>query len=109
MLVIKNAHTSACFDAWIQCENLLNDACSVQLLLPKKAATVLDECANICMGTFHALKAASVNCRTMALLCVGICEECAEVCESQAGAAFAQCAAVCRYCANQLSDLTLAA
>lgn len=109
MLVIKAAHTSACFDAWVQCETLLTDACSVQLPLSKKAVKVLDECARICMGTFHALKTASVNCRSMALLCVGICEECAEVCEAQTGVAFQQCAAVCRQCATLLSDISLPA
>lgn len=109
MLVIKTAHTAACFDAWVNCENLLSDVQAIKKFLSKKVVKVLDECAHICMGTFHALKTGSVNSRNMALLCVGICEECAEVCERHAGLSFEHCAKVCRCCANVLSDFTLAA
>ena len=108
MLVVKSLHTNACFDAWINCENLLTDLQSIKKYLSNQVVKVVDECAYICMGTFHALKTGSVNSRNMALLCVGICEECAEVCEHLNGHAFAQCAKVCRDCANHLSDFTLA-
>ena len=109
MLTIKSLHTNACFDAWINCENLLTDLQSIKKFLSKQVVKVVDECALICMSTFHALKTGSVNSKTMALLCVGICEECAEICELQIGNYFEQCARVCRDCANKLSDFTLAA
>lgn len=109
MLTVKSLHTNACFDAWINCENLLADLQSIKKYLSKQVVKVVDECAFICLGTFHALKSGSVNSRNMALLCVGICEECAEVCEAQYGTVFAQCAKVCRECADRLSDFTLAA
>ena len=108
MLTIKTQHTNACFDAWNNCENLLSDLQSIKKFLSRQVVKVVDECAWICMGTFHALKTGSVNSKNMALLCVGICEECAEVCETQYGNVFQQCAKVCRDCANKLSDFTLA-
>lgn len=108
MLTIKSLHTNACFDAWIKCENLLMDVHEIQTILSKKVVNVLDECAHICLGTFHALKSGSVNSKNMALLCVGICEECAEICEDLHGTAFQECAKICRDCANKLSDFSLA-
>jgi hypothetical protein len=108
MLAIKSLHTDAAFNAWIQCENLLIDVHSVRDYISKKAIKVLDECAHICLGTFHAMKSGSVNSKNMALLCVGICEECAEYCETHGGTAFKECATICRDCANKLSELALA-
>lgn len=108
MLTIKSLHTNACFDAWIKCENLLIDVQEIRNHLSKKVIKVLDECAHICLGTFHALKTGSVNSKDMALLCVGICEECAELCEDHNGTAFQECAKICRDCANKLSDFALA-
>ena len=108
MLVIKSLHTNACLDAWIKCENMLTDIHEIQNYISKKVVKVLDECAHICLGTFHALKTGSVNSKNMALLCVGICEECAELCEDHNGTAFQECAKICRQCANSLSDFSLA-
>lgn len=108
MLTIKSHHTSAAFNAWMKCEHLLIDIQAVRNYLSKKLLNVLDECAHICLGTFHALKTGSVNSKNFALLCVGICEECAEVCETHQGAAFRECAEICRECANRLTDFTLA-
>lgn len=108
MLTIKSLHTNAAFNAWINCENLLVDIQSVRSYLSKQVVNVLDECAYICLGTFHALKSGSVNSKNMALLCVGICEECAELCENHHGSGFEQCAQTCRECANRLSDFALA-
>ena len=107
MLTIKSLHTNACFDAWINCENLLADLQEIKKYLSKKLLKVVDECAFICLGTFHALKSGSVNSPKMVLLCVGICEECAEICENQRGLQFESCARICRECANRLSDLPL--
>lgn len=108
MLLVKSFHTNAAFDAWIECENLLVDIHSIQNYISKKVVNVLDECAHICLGTFHALKTGSVNSKSMALLCVGVCEECAELCETHHGTSFKECAKICRDCANKLSDLALA-
>ena len=108
MLTIKTLHTNACFDAWVNCENLSSDLQSIKKFLSRQVIKVVDECAYICMGTFHALMSGSVNSKNMALLCVGICEECAELCEAQYGPVFQQCAKVCRECADRLSDFTLA-
>ena len=108
MLTIKSLHTNAVFEAWIKCENMLADVHEIRNFISKKVINVLDECAHICLGTFHALKSGSVNSRNMALLCVGICEECAEICEVHQGAEFKECARICRDCANKLSDFTLA-
>jgi hypothetical protein len=109
MTTIKSCHTKACFEAWVKCENLLTDLYSYKNLFSAKVLKVVDECALICMGTFHALKAGSVNINKMALLCVGICEECAEICESQYGEEFHKCAKICRECSNTLSDFSLSA
>lgn len=109
MLTIKTLHATACFDAWINCENLLTDVQAIKDFISKKIVKVLDECAHICLGTFHALKTGSADCRNLALLCVGICEECAELCETQKGTMFEVCARACRECANKMSDFTLAA
>lgn len=108
MLTIKSLHTDAAFNAWIKCENLLIDVHSIRDYISKKVVKVLDECAHICLGTFHAMKSGSVNSKNMALLCVGICEECAEMCETHKGTAFLECATICRDCANKLSDFALA-
>lgn len=108
MLTIKSLHTDAAFNAWIKCENLLIDIHAIRNYISKKAVKVLDECAHICLGTFHAMKSGSVNSKNMALLCVGICEECAELCDAHQSPAFKECAITCRDCANKLSDFALA-
>jgi len=107
MITITSCHTNACFNAWIKCETLLAEVHSIKKFLSNKVVKVVDECALICMGTFHALKSGSANIQNFALLCVGICEECAEVCEAQYGEDFKACAKICRECSNTLSDFTL--
>jgi hypothetical protein len=105
MITITSTHTQACFDAWINCENLLVSIHKTSASLSKKFSKVIDECAFICMGTFHALKSQSANISRMALLCVGICEECAELCESLDEETFLDCAKICRKCSNSISSL----
>ncbi|HEU4471766.1 MAG TPA: hypothetical protein VFR58_11815 [Flavisolibacter sp.] len=104
-MTVASYHTQACFNAWMNCEDLLVNLASLKLGLSKKLTKVVDECAMICMGTFHALKTSSQNTRRFALLCVGICEECAELCESQNADYFRECAKVCRKCAETMSVL----
>ncbi len=106
---IKSHHTKACFDAWLHCENLLSEVSRYRNIFSGKVLKVIDECALICMGTFHALKSESVNITKMALLCVGICEECAELCEAQMGQDFHECAKVCRDCSNTIAELSFSA
>jgi hypothetical protein len=104
-MVITSRHTKACFDAWIICEDLLVNMVEVQRSFSKQITKTIDECALICMSTFHALKSQSVNTKKYALLCVGICEECAEFCDKLDEEHFKQCAKVCRQCSETMSAL----
>jgi hypothetical protein len=104
-MTITATHTTACFDAWIKCENLLSSLAEVQHSVSKQITKVVDECALICMGTFHAMKSRSMNINKFALLCVGICEECAEICEQQNTEGFLECARICRECSRSMSNL----
>lgn len=105
MTTVTTYQTQACFNAWINCENLLQSLAEIRNLISKKIINVVDECAMICMGTFHAIKSYSPNLTNFALLCVGICEECAEVCEEQYGESFQECARICRICSKSISEL----
>jgi hypothetical protein len=105
MMTITSYQTQACFDAWIKCENLLASIAEVKTCFSRKVSKIVDECAFICMGTFHAIKTYSPNISHFALLCVGICEECAEVCEGQHGESFEECARICRECSKTISQL----
>jgi len=105
MMTITSYQTQACFDAWIKCENLLASMAEVKICFSRKVSRIVDECALICMGTFHAIKTYSPNISNFALLCVGICEECAEVCEEQHGENFEECARICRECSKTISKL----
>ena len=104
-MMIASCHTQACFNAWIHCEDLLVNIAGLKSSLSKKFAKVVDECALICMGTFHAMKSKSQNVSRMAMLCVGICEECAELCESLEDENFRKCAATCRLCSESMSQI----
>jgi hypothetical protein len=104
-MTITSSQTQACFEAWINCENLLVLIAEARNSFSKKICKIVDECALICMGTFHAIKSYSPNIRNFALLCVGICEECAEACEELQGNKFEECARTCRTCSKMISDL----
>jgi hypothetical protein len=104
-MVTASYHTQVCFDAWINCENLLVNLAEVKTSISKKITKVIDECAMICMGTFHALKSKSTNANRLAILCVGICEECADLCENLKGENFRQCARICRQCSETMTQL----
>ncbi|MBA2745264.1 MAG: hypothetical protein H0U44_03465 [Flavisolibacter sp.] len=104
-MTITHSQTQACFDAWIKCENLLTNLAKERDQFSKEIIKVMDECALICMGTFHAIKSYSPNIRNFALLCVGICEECAEICETEMDERLKECAAVCRRCSKYISTL----
>jgi hypothetical protein len=98
-------HLETCTEAWLSCEDLLVSLCNTQLSFSKRTTAVLDECAKICLSTLHAIKNKFENINNLALLCVGICEECAEVCERYSGSHFQSCAETCRQCSIAFSDL----
>jgi hypothetical protein len=104
-MIVTSHHTQACFDAWINCEDLLVDMVQAPKSISKKITKVVDECALICMSTFHALKSRSVNASRYAMLCIGICEECAELCDALNDENFKQCATVCRQCSETMSAI----
>jgi len=104
-MTVASHHTQVCFDAWINCETLLADLCQAKKSFSKKITKVIDECALICMGTFHALKSRSQNSERFAILCIGICEECADICEDLQGESFQACAKICRECSETMSIL----
>lgn len=106
-MIVTSCYTKACFDAWVHCEDLSMNIASVPKSLSKKITKVIDECALICMSTFHALKSSSVNAGNYAVLCIGICEECAELCNELNDDSFRHCAKVCRQCSETMSTLTL--
>ena len=103
-MTIASTYCQACLEAWINCETLLKKI-SGKKSLSSKVSKVIDECAHICMGTFHALKNQSGNFHKFALLCVGICEECAEACDTINDEEFRQCASACRACSYTMSDI----
>jgi hypothetical protein len=107
-MTVTSNHTQACFEAWINCENLLENLAQASSHFSKKISKVVDECALICMGTFHAMKSSSAHAAKMALLCIGICEECAELCEGIKEDNFSQCARICRECSETLSLIAAA-
>lgn len=104
-MTVTSHHTNACFEAWMKCEDLLVTIARAERALSKKIAKVLDECALICMSTFHALKSRSVNASRYAVLCMGICEECAELCDQLNGEHFKQCAKICRNCSETITGI----
>lgn len=101
----KIIHIESCVKAWLSCENLLNNLKNSNISFAKSTLNILDECAYICMGTFHALKMGMKNLNDMALLCVGVCEECAEICEKYGVENFTECAVACRQCSTIISGL----
>ena len=100
-------HSQVCLDAFANCEHVLTEVGRKGAKLSSPISKLLNECAHICMGTFQAIKNHSVNTSKLALLCMGICDECAEVCESFDDTIFKQCAEICRYCSNSMGDLLL--
>jgi hypothetical protein len=105
MMIATSHHTNACFEAWMNCEDLLVNIAQVPRSVSKQIMKVVDECALICMSTFHALKSKSVNATRFAVLCMGICEECAELCDELNDENFKHCAKICRQCSETMSGI----
>ena len=101
----KTYHIETCVKAWLSCEKLLNQLNKNDISFAKSTLSILDECAYICMGTFHAIKMGIKNLNDMALLCVGVCEECAEICEKYSDEVFADCAVACRQCSTAIAGI----
>jgi hypothetical protein len=102
-------YEQACMEAWLNCENLLIALKKSETDLSIQVRQVIDECAQLCLGTFHALKRKMKNISHLALLCVGICEECAELCEKFSEDHFITCASACRKCSSSITELAVAA
>lgn len=100
-----NHYLNVCVETWAHCEGLLFALSHKNTSYSKRTVQVLDECAGICLGTMELLKAGCQNLSQMALLCVGLCEECAEVCERYTDDQFKRCAEVCRQCSAMFSQL----
>ena len=107
--MLNHQSAQACFDTWMNCERILLQATSSKTAFSKQARLVVDDCARICQGTFNAIRIGSENINKLALLCVGICEECAEICDLQTGAGFRDLAISCRECSESVSSLAFPA
>lgn len=108
-MIAASTPSQACMEAWLNCENLLITISQKGTSTSVRTRQVLDECAQICLGTLHALKHKIQNRNQLALLCVGICEECADVCERYRDSVFANCASACRRCSAAISKLAIGA
>jgi len=104
-MTIASHYTQICFDTWVQCEDLLSRISGLKNSISNKFFKVVDECALICMGTFHAIKSKSRHVNRMALLCVGICEECAELFDSHGDEEFRDFIATCRQCSESMTEI----
>ena len=106
---VSSTPTQACMEAWLNCENLLLTLTQKKTSSSVRTRQVVDECAQICLGTMQALRNKLQNVNQIALLCVGICEECAEVCERYRDTLFDNCASSCRQCSAAVSRLAVSA
>ena len=98
----------SCLEAWISCENLLVNLAGAEANSLQQVTKTVDECAHICMETWQAFKSRSGEGKKLVLLCIGICEECADICEQHNNPQMQQCAKACRNCANSFTRLALA-
>jgi hypothetical protein len=100
-------HTQACMEAWLNCENLLISIAQKRISYSHRTVRVVNECADICLTALQALKVKRNNISELALLCIGICEECADICERYNDNIFKTCAAICRQCSTAFTPLAL--
>lgn len=102
-MIIVGDLSQVCLDAFSNCERLLNEIDKKNV--SSQMYKLLNECAHICMGTFYSIQYGSVNTSRLAILCMGICEECAEACDDFDGDLFKLCAEACRYCSQSMHNL----
>ena len=99
----------ACIAAWMHCENLLLLLAQQSKSFSLRTQQVIAECAQVCLGTGHAVKNDLASRHQLALLCVGLCEECAEICERYSSQLFRKCALACRQCSASITSIASAA
>ena len=104
---ITSYHKQACMDTWLNCENLLIAIAQKSTPYSQHTLQVINECADICLTALQALKVTCKNIGEVALLCIGICEECADICERYNDNLFKSCAAICRHCSDAFTPLAL--
>lgn len=102
-------YIKACIAAWLQCEHLLESLANQGVSFSARTQQVLEECAQMCLYTGHAVKNSLANRHELALLCVGLCEECAEICERYKNNLFGACAQACRACSAAITPIASAA
>lgn len=102
-------YIKACIAAWLQCETLSEQLVQHGVSFSARTQQVLEECAQMCLYTGHALKNNLPNRHELALLCVGLCEECAEICERYKSNLFDGCARACRQCSATITPIASAA
>ncbi|GAA4334112.1 hypothetical protein [Flaviaesturariibacter amylovorans] len=100
-----STYLGPCVSAWSECMQLRRLLDGAPVTYSTRTLQVLDECATLCLGTLQALQCGFAQVPALALLCVGVCAECAECCARYGEAAFAACADACTRCAAALSDL----
>lgn len=100
-------YSNLCLEAWINCENIISNSSKKKIAMSNSLKNSINECAHICLGTFHAIKTKSCNTNNIVLLCIGICEECAELCEDFSDDVFIKCAEACRNCSSNLMRISL--
>lgn len=108
-MTASSTPSQACMEAWLNCENLLITLAQKETSSSLRTQRVIDECAQICLGTLHGLRNKIRDMNQLALLCMGICEECAEVCERYGDVLYKNCASACRQCSTAVSKLASAA
>jgi hypothetical protein len=108
-LVYSKQQSEVCMETWLTCENALVLIPDSKVSEKQNLQKILNECANICLGMLQAIKNHSANTDKIALLCVGICEECAEACEKYFfHPLYRKCSMICRQCADAMSTLAMA-
>jgi hypothetical protein len=100
-----NVYVKACTNTLTTCEKLLECISQKRITYSTRTISTIEECKNICAGMIQALNENWHELSAMALLCVGICEEAAEVCERYNDKDFQFCAYICRYCSTAFSEL----
>ena len=106
--IYSKKQSEVCMETCLTCENALVLIPDSKIGEKQKLQNILNECANICLGMLHAIKSRSANTDKIALLCVGICEECAEACEKYFfDPLYRKCSMICRQCADAMSTLAL--
>lgn len=106
---ITSQPIQACLEAWLHCENLLQALAQQSKSFSERTQQVVEECAQVCLSTGHAVKNELASRHQLALLCVGLCEECAEICERYSSHLFKQCALACRQCSASITSIASAA